>query len=263
MISLDNKLLVSLKYLFFRPGKLTVEYMNGRVVSYVHPSKLFWFSSLIFFFVLIGWANFDDDTPADARQEVAAMVESEKQADPAYVQRQQEQSVASEEEELAELKQSAEQFEKSPKPWKNFKEFMKSGGGQAVRDAFSKKAPYAMFLLVPFFALLIFLFFYRRGRFYVDSVIFSLHFHTFTFLFLATFLLASQIQGVAVHIQWTLWAIPAYLLVSLWRVYRPRVWGLIWKPFFIWLIYLTVILAVALILLILVAYWDHSIFASG
>ncbi len=52
MFVLDNKLFSTLKYLIFFPGKLSVEYRNGRVKRFVHPSKLFWFISIIFFTLL-------------------------------------------------------------------------------------------------------------------------------------------------------------------------------------------------------------------
>jgi hypothetical protein len=52
MFALDNKILSTLKYLIFYPGKLSLEYKNGRVCRYVHPFKLFWFITIIFFTIL-------------------------------------------------------------------------------------------------------------------------------------------------------------------------------------------------------------------
>jgi hypothetical protein len=57
---LDNKIFVTLKYLLFFPGKLSVEYVKGRIVSYVYPSKLFWFISILLIAVAssqIDWNN--------------------------------------------------------------------------------------------------------------------------------------------------------------------------------------------------------------
>ncbi|RAJ02323.1 uncharacterized protein DUF3667 [Chitinophaga skermanii] len=47
----DSKFLITLKYLFFKPGKLTAEYSAGKRVSYVNPIKLYIFISFIFFVV--------------------------------------------------------------------------------------------------------------------------------------------------------------------------------------------------------------------
>jgi Protein of unknown function (DUF3667) len=47
----DSQFLTTLKYLLFRPGRLTKEYMAGKRVSYVNPVKLYIFISFVFFLV--------------------------------------------------------------------------------------------------------------------------------------------------------------------------------------------------------------------
>lgn len=47
----DSQFLTTLKYLLFRPGRLTKEYMAGKRVSYVNPIKLYIFISFVFFLV--------------------------------------------------------------------------------------------------------------------------------------------------------------------------------------------------------------------
>ncbi|HEY0612685.1 MAG TPA: DUF3667 domain-containing protein [Chitinophaga sp.] len=47
----DSQFLTTLKYLLFRPGRLTKEYMAGKRVSYVNPIKLYIFVSFVFFLV--------------------------------------------------------------------------------------------------------------------------------------------------------------------------------------------------------------------
>jgi len=47
----DSQFLTTLKYLLFRPGRLTKEYMAGKRVSYVNPVKLYIFVSFVFFLV--------------------------------------------------------------------------------------------------------------------------------------------------------------------------------------------------------------------
>ncbi len=49
---LDKRLPRTLGNLFFRPGRLTVEHINGRIVRYIHPFRLYLVSSLVFFLVL-------------------------------------------------------------------------------------------------------------------------------------------------------------------------------------------------------------------
>ena len=49
---LDRRLPRTLGALLFRPGRLTVEYVNGRMASYIHPFRLYLVSSLLFFLLL-------------------------------------------------------------------------------------------------------------------------------------------------------------------------------------------------------------------
>jgi len=58
----DSKFFRSVKYLFSKPGYLTHEYISGRFVRYVSPLKMYLFTSLICFFVII---KIDPDTYTD------------------------------------------------------------------------------------------------------------------------------------------------------------------------------------------------------
>jgi len=51
LASLDSRLWRTLGLLLFRPGRLTLDYLQGRRARYVAPLRLFIASSLIFFFV--------------------------------------------------------------------------------------------------------------------------------------------------------------------------------------------------------------------
>ncbi len=47
----DGKFFSTLKYLLFRPGFLSKEYLRGRRVSYLHPIRMYVFTSAVFFFI--------------------------------------------------------------------------------------------------------------------------------------------------------------------------------------------------------------------
>lgn len=48
----DHQFFHTLKPLFFQPGKLTIDYMAGKRVQYLHPVKMYIFISLIFFILV-------------------------------------------------------------------------------------------------------------------------------------------------------------------------------------------------------------------
>ena len=50
--SLNSALPRTLQALFFKPGHLTREYMEGRIARYIPPFRLYLISSVIFFLIL-------------------------------------------------------------------------------------------------------------------------------------------------------------------------------------------------------------------
>src|SRR6478609_10584662 len=50
--SFDNRILRTLKALFFQPGELALAFRQGRTQRYVPPIRLYLFTSLIFFLTL-------------------------------------------------------------------------------------------------------------------------------------------------------------------------------------------------------------------
>ncbi len=84
-----------------------------------------------------------------------------------------------------------------------------------------------MFVLMPFVAFLLLVLYYRRGHFYAEHLVFSVHLHAVIFLFytlalLATFPVSSEWTDQI--LSWLLLACWLYFLLSLKRVYRQS-WG--------------------------------------
>ena len=52
MFDVDSRVFTTLSTLFFRPGKLSVQFRDNKRASYVTPIRLYLFSSLVFFFLV-------------------------------------------------------------------------------------------------------------------------------------------------------------------------------------------------------------------
>jgi hypothetical protein len=77
-----------------------------------------------------------------------------------------------------------------------------------------------MFLLMPFFALLLYLFYWKQGRNYVEHLMFSIHLHTFYFVLLILALLVNE-AFPKLDFDGLVFAIMVlYLFLALHRVYR-------------------------------------------
>lgn len=58
----DGKFFSTLRYLVFRPGFLSTEYMIGRRASYVNPIRMYIFTSAVFFLVFFSLMHVDEKT---------------------------------------------------------------------------------------------------------------------------------------------------------------------------------------------------------
>ncbi|MEP6684168.1 MAG: DUF3667 domain-containing protein [Parafilimonas sp.] len=64
----DGKFFSSLKILLLRPGILTHEYVRGRRASYLHPIRMYVFTSAIFFIIFLSFIVGKDASNLDASQ---------------------------------------------------------------------------------------------------------------------------------------------------------------------------------------------------
>ncbi|MDH6313994.1 hypothetical protein M2137_002787 [Parabacteroides sp. PFB2-10] len=224
IFAFDNKILRTLKYLLFFPGKLTKEFFAGRVVRYVYPAKLFWFATLLFFAVLALTEQISDQekekkTPVIEKTEIQNTTESENTTRETLKQLDQE--------ELA---------------------------SREIKDRFISYIPYSMLILVPIFAFLLLLFFYRNKKYYAHHLIFSLHFHAFVFIYLAILVpIEMFVSPVSFGFTPYVGVISLYFLVALYVVYSPKKKRhMLWKIPLVMLFYAIFIAIAAVILAILV-----------
>ena len=53
----DGKFFITLKDLLFKPGFLSVEYLKGKRASYLHPIRMYVFTSAIFFLIFFSFLD--------------------------------------------------------------------------------------------------------------------------------------------------------------------------------------------------------------
>lgn len=120
-------------------------------------------------------------------------------------------------------------------------------------EAFRHNIPKVLFLLLPFFALLLKLFFWNSKRYYVDHLIFSLHFHSMLFLMIIVDFLAVAIWENELFDEILSYLLLAgsttYLFLSLIRVYQSSVFMTLLKQFLLFVVYLSTFILSMLFLL--------------
>lgn len=206
-LQLDSRIGRTLVPFLFRPGALTLEFLAGRRVRYTSPLRLYLLSSLVYFLVLSWTAPVQVQiTPspevppaAERRRMIEAQTEQFARFGALGLRLQQRLAALAERDE-GEIA-------------------LELGHGVLQR------APAAMFLLVPVFALLLLALFRGATRFYVDHLVFALHFHAFCYTALTFAALWPLGAGTAVARIGML----AHLLLGLRRVYRETWPRTLWK----------------------------------
>lgn len=205
VFSLDTRLLRTLGPLFIRPGLLTREYLAGRRARYVRPLKTYLIAALVFFAVV-----------ALLPKENVAVLRGREAPPPGR-------------------KGEGRVTFNLPERFPLFDRPLQAAGARArehpqeFADAFFDNLPRGFFLLLPTFALLLKLFYWRQDRYYLDHLVFALHYHSFVFLDFVLVLLLGR-PWVPDPLAWFLVPILGlglllYLPLALRRVYGGS-WGM-------------------------------------
>ncbi|QBA63725.1 DUF3667 domain-containing protein [Muriicola soli] len=130
--------------------------------------------------------------------------------------------------------------------------YVQRGGG--ILTALFDTIPIAMFLLMPIFAILLKIFYWKRGSF-AHHMVFSFYFFTFLFTALCIVILANKIVEVPVWLEVLLtFSYLFYLILALRNFYRSSWLGAFLKANMISFIYMLIILPVASIVIIFMAF---------
>jgi hypothetical protein len=220
-VALEGKLWQSLWLLLLKPGRLTLEYIKGRRVRYVQPLRLYLTFSLIFFAVVklsgIQIVNHDlpENGPAKHGQKVLRT-----QPDSATL-------TPLPNDENESYQDAARLAERLHHGWGAKTSAFLSQPRDAITHQFGKAffsyAPYAMFALMPVFALLLKLLYLGTGRRYGAHLLFALHANAFAFAMMTLQVAIPEHIGY-VHGLLALWMV-IYLPLAMRHVYGGRTLG--------------------------------------
>ena len=235
-VALDGRLWKTLGALLFRPGLLTREYFAGRRRRYIRPARLFLVASLLLFAVLrvvVELGDFDvvqldppDNPTASAKdtKSPAAKNSAPAKSDLSNAPAKDEHSSGGLQiDDDFNFDTGGIEIPSIKKRLEYFKHLSTRDKQMQITDGTLRYGPYAMFVLLPAFALLLKLLYLGRGRrypqrprLYSEHIVFAAHNHAFLFVgIVAATLVTVGILRAAV-IVWML----IYMLSSLRVVYR-------------------------------------------
>ncbi|HSI48104.1 MAG TPA: DUF3667 domain-containing protein [Ideonella sp.] len=242
-VALEGALWRTLRMLLTQPGQLTREYFHGKRRHFVLPLRLYLTASFIFFLVLkltgdgphvnvgpnavrlhkpaaAASAASTASTTADPASDDAKESDDANEDDGVVV-------AAIDESDLAQQRRCLS--EPASCGWLDrlvANMTLRAGKAKpaAMTHQFTAMAPYAIFLMLPFFATLMKLAYVGRRRTYGEHFVFSLHVHSFWFVAL----LAEQL--LPAFIAWLpVLAIPAYGYLAMRKVYDGHRLTTLWR----------------------------------
>ena len=231
LLDLDSRFMRTIKPLFFKPGRLTRDYMDGRRFRYAPPMRLYIFSSIVFFLLAAllssdaikfngvenndGIIHFTADS-AEEQQEVEEALNSLPPGVREQIDVEQVLAEVGETEvdnpgfELDDIQFNDEPWDRETNPidikwlpdWINdsINDEIEGSPQKAQQindnpnllvDKVFDILPATMFVLLPVVALIFKFWYLFAKRYYVEHLIFSLHNHSFIFVSLIMILLAN------------------------------------------------------------------------
>lgn len=220
----DGRVARTVRTLLRHPGALTVEAMEGRRVRYVSPVRLYLLASLVYFLCAIAVPNLRSIEPVKLPGSDSEVI----RMDPSG------HLVGLTGEERAEALKNLERA-----PWwaqAVMRPILLDP--EAFRLRYLQTLPRVLFVLVPVFAGIVALFYWRRP--FPEHLVFAVHLHTVIFIVL-TLRELSQLARSAVVLDVAQLAatlgIAAYSLIAFRRVYRESWWRIVAKAFGIAFLY--------------------------
>ena len=228
-VALEGKLWKSLGLLLFRPGRLSLEYIKGRRVRYVQPLRMYLTFSLIFFAVL-KFSMHDVAPPADegkAHPASTAATQAPKSGGSAQSTHAEagKTAVLLKEDRPGEIVDGTLVVSGWLRPYSNFlaskvehfSALSFDERKELLENSFYHYTPYAIFFMMPVFALYLKVLYLGSGRRYGEHLLFALHSNGFAFLLMSLMML---VRGNNALVDFLLWVwLTLYLPMAMRRVY--------------------------------------------
>ena len=241
LLELDSRLWRTLIPLISRPGKLTRDYLEGRRARFMPPFRMYLVLSIVFFLIAF----------FDPREELGFLFEPAAETTSAIQESENDAGEGGEAEEASRDTtvsftdgDSTSNCDMDDIDNADFPEWLKSrltkerlkvmcdriiaDDGRAFLKKLLDNVPAALFVLLPLMALVLKVLYPLSKRYYVEHLLFVVHYHAFVFLILTLQILFARLGSLAhvleTPIDVTIFAASVYVPVYLYKALR-RVYG--------------------------------------
>lgn len=261
----DTKLGRTLVDLLFKPGEITRQFNLGKRVRYVRPVQMYLFVSFIYF-LLIGLepASFVNTTPP-SQEQLTAINESniaEVNINGTQLEAISERFKAADPENDAEIDSLLTELgEKELTSWKRHlaKQAIKSlnpKNDNALTQEIYANLSIALLFLLPVFALLLWVFTKKHAPFFMDSLVFSIHFNSVALIILSINMVVAMLFDEATVFKIALATTLCYLILALKRVFEFSWLRSIGNAFGISILY-SMVFGLSYLLVVILSFWIY------
>lgn len=212
VFAFDTRLWKSMSSLIFRPGKFVEEYLNGHRARYMSPFRFYIFVSFLFFLFLSIYAGSQIQISEKDKNEINLSIDS--QFNPSNSEND---SLKTDGLNFGESSISREKLTNTiTKVLNNPKMYL---------DSFLKFVSWSLFLLMPVYALFLWLLFRKSKKYYYSHLILAINQHSFVFLLLVLILCTKLILPIRTYHpeNYLMAIIPFYLFFGKLHLYK-RSW---------------------------------------
>jgi len=232
LFNIDSRFFHTIKALFLSPGKLTIEYNAGKRMYYLPPIRIYLLASVLFFLSQSFSMRMSDQQIQNIKKEI-----SQKPTDSIDINLINQSFKVTNTEMMefstySDAKLDSVMIDRNIEPSFFNRIAMRQGskaiGGNinGLAETFQRYLSFAMFLFMPLMGLLLLLFYRKQRKFYVEHLIFSVHFHAIAFFIMSSFGLLGFLSNFIVPYLVGILQISiiVYFLLFLKNVYQES-WG--------------------------------------
>jgi hypothetical protein len=244
MFAFDTRFWKTFVAVLFKPGTLALDYVKGHRVKYMPPFRFYVFISFIFFLLLSYYTSEKTKLGPDKEKNVT-IFDNYEVSDSLSDSRTDSLNIS--DKLLNEPKKKDENAIKiaylNEHPEVFFKQFLTN-------------LSWAMFLLMPFYGFLLWLFYRKAQQYYITHFIMAINQHSFMFVVLiVVLLLAVLLPDFSYSFRYFLiLLIPVYFAIGFKTLYQQKTCKIVLKLFAIGIVYISVVFAIAIGLIVLVVF---------
>lgn len=229
----DTAFWKTVKHLLFRPGRLTTIYLEGKRQEYVPPVKLYIFISFVVFLLLgilsssdIGRDKNDVNTISIGGETINFTSSNPKDIDSLALE---DGRIVTSIKQLDSLRALPDNNRVGFREYWNLKAFFQAKEKNVTKgqsaEIFIHMLPKILFIFMPFFGLLLWLFHGKKRWYFFDHAIFTLHNFSFLLLFLTILYSIDRILGIFSDndiVMWVILMLGIYMPLSIVYLFKAH-----------------------------------------